>query len=69
MSRGGHREEIFRDDGDWEMMLATLAETVEMTGRQIHAWVCSLGDRVYFESIVAEIASLRVWHSLQSLED
>ncbi len=28
MGRGDLREEIFRDNGDREMMLATLAETV-----------------------------------------
>ena len=39
MCRGDRREEIFRDDGDREMMLATLAETVEKTGWQVHAWV------------------------------
>ncbi len=39
MCRGDRREDIFRDDGDREMMLATLAETVEKTGWQIHAWV------------------------------
>ena len=33
------REDIFRDDGDREMMLATLAETVGKTGWQVHAWV------------------------------
>ena len=35
MCRGDRREDIFRDDGDREMMLATLAETVERTGWQV----------------------------------
>ena len=39
MCRGDRREDIFRDDGDREMMLATLAETVGKTGWQVHAWV------------------------------
>ncbi len=39
MCRGDRREEIFREDGDREMMLATLAETVEKTGWRVHAWV------------------------------
>ena len=33
------REDTFRDDGDREMLLATLAETVEKTGWRVHAWV------------------------------
>jgi REP element-mobilizing transposase RayT len=39
MCRGDRREEIFRSDEDREMMLATLAETVEKTGWVVHAWV------------------------------
>ena len=39
MCRGDRREDIFRDDGDRERMLATLAETVGRTGWKIHAWV------------------------------
>ena len=39
MCRGDRRENIFLDDGDREMMLATLAETVGKTGWQVHAWV------------------------------
>ena len=37
--RGDRREDIFRDAGDREMLLATLAETVGRTGWKIHAWV------------------------------
>ena len=36
MCRGDWREDIFREDGDREMMLA---ETVEKTGWKVHAWV------------------------------
>lgn len=39
MCRGDRREDIFREHGDREMMLATLAETVEKTGWKVHAWV------------------------------
>jgi len=39
MCRGDRREDIFRDDEDREMLLATLAETVEKTGWRVHAWV------------------------------
>ena len=39
MCRGDRRESIFLDDGDREMMLATLAETVGKTGWRVHAWV------------------------------
>lgn len=39
MCRGDRRDDIFRDDGDREMLLATLAEAVEKTRWQVHAWV------------------------------
>ena len=39
MCRGDRREDIFRDAGDREMMLATLAERVGRTGWKMHAWV------------------------------
>ena len=39
MCRGDRREDIFRNDGDREMLLATLAETVGRTGWKVHAWV------------------------------
>ena len=39
MCRGDRQEAIFWDDGDREMLCATLAETVERTGWRVHAWV------------------------------
>ena len=47
------REDIFRDDGDREMLLATLAETVEKTGLQVHAQ----GTRrlVFFRSLLFSV--------------
>ncbi len=37
--RGDRSKDIFRNDRDREMMLATLAEAVERTDWQVHAWV------------------------------
>ena len=39
MCRGDRGEDIFRDDGDREMMVATLVETIGRTGWRVHAWV------------------------------
>ena len=38
MNRGDRREPIFRDDQDRRSFLATLGETCEKTGWQLHAW-------------------------------
>lgn len=39
LDRGDRREAIFRDEGDWEMFLATLGQACERTGWRVHAWV------------------------------
>ena len=39
MARGNRRESIFRDDDDRRFFLKTFAETCEMTGWRVHAWV------------------------------
>ncbi len=39
MARGDRRENIVQDDGDREMLLATLAEACKKTGWQVLAWV------------------------------
>jgi REP element-mobilizing transposase RayT len=38
LSRGNHREDIFRDDTDREFFLKTLADTCAKTGWQVHAF-------------------------------
>jgi REP element-mobilizing transposase RayT len=38
-ARGDRREDIVHDDGDREMLLATLAETCKKTGWEVLAWV------------------------------
>ncbi len=38
MSRGDHREDIFRDDHDREIFLKTIGEASAKTGWQVHAW-------------------------------
>ncbi len=38
MSRGDHREAIFRDDQDRQTFLRTLREACEKTGWQVHAY-------------------------------
>ena len=42
MSRGDHREAIFRDDIDRRAFLSTLSEACVKTGWQIHAF-CLMG--------------------------
>jgi REP element-mobilizing transposase RayT len=38
MNRRDGREAIFEDAPDWEIFMATLAETCRKTGWQVHAW-------------------------------
>jgi REP element-mobilizing transposase RayT len=38
-ARGDRREHIVHDDGDREMLLATLAEACKKTGWEVLAWV------------------------------
>ncbi len=38
MSRGDHREPIFKDDTDRKRLLQTLGEACQKTGWRIHAW-------------------------------
>jgi hypothetical protein len=38
LSRGGRREEIFRDEEDWSRFINTLQQTCEKTGWEVHAW-------------------------------
>jgi putative transposase len=46
MSRGDHREPIFRDDRDRERFLATLGEACAKTGWQVHAY-CLMGNHFH----------------------
>lgn len=39
MCRGDRREDIFEDDQDREMFLATLAQAAQRAGWRVHAWV------------------------------
>jgi len=50
MSRGDHREAIFRDDADCRTFLNTLDAACAKTGWQIHAW-CLMGNHFH---LVAE---------------
>ncbi len=50
MSRGDHRESIFRDDTDRRTFIATLGEACRKTGWQVHAW-CLMGNHFH---LVAE---------------
>jgi putative transposase len=50
MSRGDHREAIFRDDADRRAFLDTLDEACTKTGWQVHAW-CLMGNHFH---LVAE---------------
>ena len=66
MCRGDRREDIFRDDGDREMMLATLAETVGKTGWQVHAWVWMSNH--YHLVLETPEANLRKWGQCANLD-
>ena len=46
MNRGDRREPIFRDDADRRSFLATLSETCDKTGWQLHAW-CLMGNHFH----------------------
>jgi REP element-mobilizing transposase RayT len=46
MSRGDHREAIFRDDEDRQTFLRTLGEACEKTGWQVHAY-CLMGNHFH----------------------
>jgi REP element-mobilizing transposase RayT len=46
MSRGDHREAIFRDDEDRQTFLRTLGEACEKTGWQVHAH-CLMGNHFH----------------------
>jgi putative transposase len=46
MNRGDRREEIFRDDKDRELFLATLAEACAKAGWQVHAY-CLMGNHFH----------------------
>ncbi len=50
MSRGDHRESIFRDDADRRTFMSTLGEACAKTGWQVHAW-CLMGNHFH---LVAE---------------
>jgi REP element-mobilizing transposase RayT len=50
MSRGDHREEIFRDDTDRRTFLSTLGQACDKTGFQIHAF-CLMANHFH---LVAE---------------
>jgi hypothetical protein len=45
-NRGVRREPIFRDDQDHRSFLATLGETCDKTGWQLHAW-CLMGNHFH----------------------
>jgi putative transposase len=45
MARGNQGRDIYADDQDRKLWLATLAEACEKTGWRIHAWVI-VGDDV-----------------------
>ena len=53
MNRGDRREPIFRDDQDRRSFLATLGETCDKTGWQLHAW-CLMGNHFH---LIAETRS------------
>jgi len=38
MNRGGRREAIFYEDGDWELFEETLSQTCEKTDGRVQAW-------------------------------
>src|SRR3970040_2165697 len=46
MSRGDHREPIFRDDRDRQCFITTLGEACAKTEWQIHAW-CLMGNHFH----------------------
>src|SRR4051794_1443100 len=46
MTRGDHREPIFRDDKDRKLFLATLAEAFAKTDWHIHAW-CLMSNHLH----------------------
>lgn len=47
VNRGDRREPIFLDDTDRERFLATLAQTCERTGWQVHGW-CLMTNHFHF---------------------
>src|SRR5213593_1680583 len=46
VSRGNHREAIFRDDEDREQFISTLAEACAKTGWQVHA-LCLMSNHFH----------------------
>ncbi|MSU59336.1 MAG: hypothetical protein EXS35_14395 [Pedosphaera sp.] len=46
MNRGDRREDIFRDDKDRELFVATLAEACAKAGWQVHAY-CLMGNHFH----------------------
>jgi len=62
MARGNRREEIFRDDGDWQLFLRTLGEACTRSSWRVHGWVLMTNHyHLFLETPEANLVAGMQW--------